>query len=317
MSSGTMSSAIKKLGLSLLFFYSIASAALQAIPDATFTTLPARTIQGYLMIVSARINDQGPFDFLVDTGTNTTLIDPALAKQLVLQAKDKLQLSSLAKSAAVSRYFLQKFNVGPASVSNLEALAVPLRQLATLDHKIRGVLGMNFLLQFSFRLDFDHQLMELYPFPGDATVPAGLRVPVTINESRLLVTVASGAAPHGSWKLALDSGISQTLIFEQRMEKSIAAGSQFAKDSRMMQVSTNLAEHTASTVQLKDISIAETRLTQLEVLILKNDLQKPSDPQDGLLPAVAFHSVFFDRSNATLIFSPSPGTSSMASIQKH
>jgi predicted aspartyl protease len=318
MSSETMSSAaIKRLSLSFLLFYCVASAALQVAPDALSTTLPARTIQGYLMIVSVRINDQGPFDFLVDTGTNSTLIDPALAKQLALQAKDKLQLSSLAKSVAVSRYFLQKLKVGPASVSNLEVLAVPLTQLTALDHKIRGVLGMNFLLQFSFRLDFDHQLMELYPFPEDATVPTGLQVPVTINESRLLVTVASDAAPHGSWKLALDSGICQTLVFEQRIEKRIVAGGRFAQASRMMQVSTNLAEHMASTVQLKDISIAEARLPQMEVVILKNDLQKPSDPQDGLLPAVAFHSVFFDRSNATLIFSPSPVASSMASIQKH
>jgi hypothetical protein len=313
----TMSTtAIKRLGLSFLIFYCVASAAQQVATDANSTTLPARIIHGYLMIVSVAINDQGPFDFLVDTGTNTTLIDPALAKQLVVQPTDKLQLSSLAKSISVPRYFLQKFKVGPASVSNLEALALPLTQLTLLDHEIRGVLGMNFLLQFSFRMDFDHSLMELYPFPEDAQVPAGLRVPVTINESRLLVTVASDAAPNGSWKLALDSGICQALVFEQRIEKSVVASNRFKKTSRMMQVSTNLAEHVAFTVDLNDLFIAEKRLPIMEVVILKNDLQK-SDPQDGLLPAVAFHSVFFDRSNATLIFSPSPEAAAMASIQKH
>jgi predicted aspartyl protease len=311
-----MTGATKKLGLSFLVFYCVSSAALQSVIDANSTTLPARVIQGYLMVVSVNVNDQGPFDFLVDTGTNTTLIDPALVKQLALHPKDRLQLSSLAKSTAVPRYFLQRFNVGPASISNLEALAVSLPQLAALDHKIRGVIGMNFLLQFSFRLDFDHRIMELYPSPEDARIPAGLRVPVTINESRLLVTVASDTAPHGSWRLALDSGICQPLIFEQRIEKSIFAGNRLAKAGRMIQVSTNLAEHTASTFQLNDISIAETRLPQMEVVILKNDLQKSSDPQDGLLPAVAFHSVFFDRSNATLIFSPSPETTSIAAAQK-
>jgi predicted aspartyl protease len=306
--------AIKRLGLSFLIFYCVVSVAQQASTDST--TLSARIIQGYLMVVKVNVNDQGPFDFLVDTGTNTTLIDPALATQLAVPPKDKLQLSSLAKSSSVPRYFLQKFKVGPASVSNLEALALPLTQLAALDHKIRGVLGMNFLLQFSFRLDFDHSLMELYPFPEEAQVPAGLRVPLTINESRLLVTVASDAAPHGSWKLALDSGICQALVFEQRIEKSVVASNRFTKISRMMQVSTNLAEHVASTVQLNDLFIAETRLPKMEAVVLKNDLQK-SDPQDGLLPAVAFHSVFFDRSNATLIFSPSPEARSVASIQDH
>lgn len=292
---------IKGLGLSFLFFYCIASTALQT---ATPTTLPARIVQGYLMVVSVNVNNHGPFDFLVDTGTNTTLIDPALAKELALQAKDKLELSSLARATTVPRYFLEKFSLGPASVSNLETLGVPLTQLAALDHKIRGVLGMNFLLQFSFRLDFDRSLMEIYPFPEEALVPEGLKVPVTINESRLLVTVASDAAPHGSWRLALDSGIAQPLIFEQRIEKSTVASHRFAKDSRMMQVSTNLAEHSASTVRLDDLAIAETQLPQMEVVILRNDLQKKSDPQDGLLPAAAFHSVFFDRRNATLIVNP-------------
>jgi predicted aspartyl protease len=303
------STAAKGLGLSFLFFYCLASAALQA---ANSTTLPARTLQGYLMIVRVNVNDHGPFDFLVDTGTNTTLIDPALAKELALRAKDKLELSSLAKAAAVPRYFLQKFNVGPATISNLEALAVPLTQLTALDHKIRGVLGMNFLLHFSFRLDFDHSLMELYPFPEDAMVPKGLRVPAVLNDSRLLISVVSTAAPHGSWKLALDSGICQPLVFEDRIEKSTVAHNRSVKLDRVMQVSTNLAEHTGTTVLLNDISIADAKLPRTEVVILKNDLQKPSDPQDGLLPAVAFHSVFFDRTNATVIFSPSPEAAAVA-----
>src|SRR5579871_5078440 len=126
-----MSRATKGLGLSFLIFYCFAAAALQGAADTNSTTLPARIIQGYLMVVSVNVNDQGPFDFLVDTGTNTTLIDPALAKQLALQTKDKLHLSSLAKSTDVPRYFLQKFKVGPASVSNLEALAVSLAQLTS------------------------------------------------------------------------------------------------------------------------------------------------------------------------------------------
>jgi hypothetical protein len=36
------------------------------------------------------------------------------------------------------------------------------------------------------------------------------------------------------------------LVFEQRIEKRIVAGGRFAQASRMMQVSTNLAEHMAS-----------------------------------------------------------------------
>jgi hypothetical protein len=312
-----MTFAAKKLAVSLLLLLCAASThAAPAAPDQTTNTnLPVRTIAGYLMVVSVSINDRGPFDFLVDTGTNTTLIDPALAMELGLTPKDSLQLASLASATSVPRYYLQTFRVGPASASNQEALAVPLPQITALDSKIRGVLGMNFLLHFSFRLNYDRQTLELYPFPEAADVPAGLRVPVEINESRLLIKVASSASPRGSWKLALDSGIAQFLVFQKRIVPPSGPGA-CGRANCLMHVSTNLADHSASTMLLHDVSIAEVLLPETQVVVLRNDLQKPSDPQDGLLPAAPFHSVFFDRTNATVILSPSPGTMSMAGLQR-
>lgn len=309
-----MARSAKKIAFIVLFccWAASASAAPHPEPD-TNTHLRVRVIAGYLMVVSVSINDRGPFDFLIDTGTNTTLIDPQLATELALQPKDRLTLASLASATDVPRYYFQTFRVGPASVSNQEALAVPLPQLTALDHKIRGVLGMNFLLQFSFRLDYEHRALELYPFPESAQAPAGLRVPVEINESRLLIKVGSEASPSGSWKLALDSGIAQFLVFQDRIA---AVDRSCGKANCLMQVATNLADHRASTILLHDVSIAGAHLPETQVVVLHNDLQKPSDHQDGLLPAAPFRSVFFDRTNATVIFSPVPGPFTMASFQQ-
>jgi predicted aspartyl protease len=304
----------KIFALTLLVSCCAASAHAFHSPDSDANThLRVRILAGYLMVVGVSINDRGPYDFLIDTGTNTTLIDPQLATELGLQAKDRLKLASLASATDVPRYYFQTFRVGPASVSNQEALAVPLPQLTAFDRKIRGVLGMNFLLQFSFRLDYDRHTLELYPFPESAQVPSGLRVPVEINESRLLIKVGSEASPSGSWKLALDSGISQLLVFQDRIvptERSCGTA------NCLMQVATNLAEQSASTIRLHDVSIAGTRLPETQVVVLRNDLQKPSYRQDGLLPAAPFRSVFFDRTNATIIFSPVPGPFTMASFQR-
>lgn len=309
-----MARSAKNIAFILLFACcASAFAAPNSQDSSTNTHLRVRVIAGYLMVVSVSINDRGPFDFLIDTGTNTTLIDPQLATELGLQPKDSLKLASLASATDVPRYYFQTFRVGPASVSNQEALAVPLPQLTALDHKLRGVLGMNFLLQFSFRLDYEHRTLELYPFPESAQVPAGLRVPVEINESRLLIKVGSDASPSGSWKLALDSGIAQFLVFQDRIA---AAERSCGRANCLMQVATNLADQRASTVLLHDVSIADAHLPETQVVVLRNDLQKPSDLQDGLLPAAPFRSVFFDRTNATVIFSPVPGPFTMASFQQ-
>lgn len=313
----TMNNAAKKFGLSFLFLCCAGLAvALPSTPDTRpDNTISVRTLRGYLMIAEVCINDRGPFDFLVDTGSNTTLLDPELAAELGLHAKDKLQLASLSSAVGVPRYFLGKLSVGAASLSNLEALALPLTQLRALDDNIRGVLGMNFLLHFSFRLDFDRPALELYSFPETARVPAGLRVPVEINQARLLIPVASSAAPHGSWRLTLDSGISQLLIFEDRMASTDEAPCN--ESACLMQVTTNLSQQQAATRLLSDVSISDARLPEQEVVVLRNDQQKSTDPQDGLLPAAPFRSVFFDRATATVIFSPAPGATSMAALQNH
>src|SRR5260370_26220772 len=99
----------------------------------------------------------GPFDFLVDTGTNTTLIEADLAAELGLVPVDRLSLTTLTGSEPVPRYFLEETRVGSASVPQLEALAGPLQQLRSLDRNIRGSLGMNFLAAFSFRLAYEYQ----------------------------------------------------------------------------------------------------------------------------------------------------------------
>jgi len=305
--------AVKKIALSLLLLCCAATA--QPSDPIANSTLPVRTLRGYLMIAGVTINERGPFDFLIDTGTNTTLLDPQLAAELHLQPKDRLQLASLSNSAGVPRYFLQKINLGPAALSNLEALAVPLPQLRELDRNIRGILGMNFLLHFSFRLDFDHSAVEIYPFPETARIPGGLRMPVQINESRLLIAVASAAAPHGTWKLALDSGISQLLLFQDRIVPQRENSKPSPQPKRLMQVSTNLARQTASTRLLQDVSISAAPLPDQEIVVLRNDLLKATDPQDGLLPAALFHSVFFDRMTATIIVSLPSAPVSMAGLQ--
>jgi predicted aspartyl protease len=255
------------------------------------------------MVVSVSVNDRGPFDFLVDTGTNTTLIDPELAKDLDLKPAGQMSLTSLAQSVSVARYFLQTFRVGPASVSNLEALAVPLPQLHALGGKIRGILGMNFLLEFSFLLDYEQQRLELFPFPELARAPEGLRVRAEINDWRILIPVASPASPRGSWKLALDSGISQLLVFEDRMGTSGKGIDRCSQANCLMQVATNLSRQNASIVRLHDLRIGDTHLRDVAAVVLRNQLLNPADPGDGLLPAALFRSVFFDRSNGSVVFS--------------
>jgi predicted aspartyl protease len=291
----------RAISRSLCFFVFLAvlpSVIQGADTDNPSTNLAVRTVNGYLMVVHVSINGQGPFDFLVDTGTNSTLVDPGLAAELHLKAVDRMALATLADAAPVVRYYADTIQAGQASVAHLELLGAPLTEIRAVDSRIRGVLGMNFLLQFSFLLDYRHQRMAIFPLPDSVPVPAGRRVNVQINDSRILIPVASQSSPQGSWNLVLDSGIGNILLFQSRV-RSLASPCVAAPC--IMQVATNGSNYAASAVVIPEMMIAERSLINQSAIVLRNDLLKTTDPQDGLLPASLFRSVFFDRSNATLV----------------
>jgi len=285
----------------LLVLSAIPAAIHAADADDSRSNLAVRTVNGYLMVVRVSVNGQGPFDFLVDTGTNTTLVDPGLAADLKLKPVDRTALATLADATPVVRYFADIVQAGRASVAHLELLGAPLTEIRAVDSRIRGVVGMNFLLQFSFLLDYRHQRMAIFPFPDSAPVPAGRPVNVQINDSRILIPVASQSSPQGIWNLVLDSGIGSVLLFQNRV-RTIA--SPCAVAPCMMQVATNGSNYAAPTVVIPEMLVAEHSLINQSAIVLRNDLLKPNDPQDGLLPASLFRSVFFDRSNATLVVEP-------------
>src|SRR5256885_12301032 len=93
----------RNLALNLLLFCCTASAVAVAASTGSDpnTTLAVRTLRGYLMVVSVSINEHGPLDFLVDTGSNTTVIEPELAAERSLKPTARLRLSFLRSATAV------------------------------------------------------------------------------------------------------------------------------------------------------------------------------------------------------------------------
>src|ERR1700728_2124397 len=63
-------------------------------------------VQHALIVIPVRINQAGPFDFMVDTGSQVTVIDPSLAAELDLRPQGKVGLVSVASVAQASATIL-------------------------------------------------------------------------------------------------------------------------------------------------------------------------------------------------------------------
>jgi predicted aspartyl protease len=258
-----------------------------------------RTLRGFLPVVSISVNSRGPFDFLVDTGSNTTLIDPALAAELGLAPADRLRITTLTGSEAVPRYFVNEIQAGNTKLGDVEVLSSPLTELQRVDKKIRGILGTNFLTAFSFRLDYEHRRLELFDAAESLEITGGTRVPVELTESRMLIRVESKAARRGTWKLALDSALAQPVVFEDRMAEDFRRNDACIGVCTMT-VRTNSFRTTEAARSTADISIGKMLLRDLP-MVMPADSTEETRLEDGLLPVVLFRSITFDRPGGSVV----------------
>jgi hypothetical protein len=65
--------------------------------------LPFRTVNRHQMIVPVSINHAGPFSFLLDTGTQMTMVEPALAAALHLETTGNAEVAMLTRGPPIGR----------------------------------------------------------------------------------------------------------------------------------------------------------------------------------------------------------------------
>ncbi|WP_235522709.1 retropepsin-like aspartic protease, partial [Caulobacter sp. Root342] len=149
--------------------------------------------------VKARVNGQGPFDFLVDTGANSSVITAELASQLDLPRGASSNLHSIAGSQSVETAKVATLSVGKRSRANMTVAILPREQL-----RIDGVLGLEWLDRASLLLDFKRRRMtvgEALPLVDAQTVtveakllPGGLTlIDAFMPLQRLIAFVDSGS----------------------------------------------------------------------------------------------------------------------------
>jgi Aspartyl protease len=71
-----------------------------------------RLVAHALIVIPVKVNQQGPFDFMVDTGSQVTVVDPSLAAELSLKPRGTVGLVSTASYAHASISVLDSLEAG-------------------------------------------------------------------------------------------------------------------------------------------------------------------------------------------------------------
>ena len=282
------------LGL-VSIIYAVAGQAVHA-----HTPVGFRLVSDALVVVPVLINEEGPFDFLLDTGTSTTIITPGLARQLNLQASGNVSLITLAGTEVVPQTVLDSLALGAKSIKRLEVLFDDLRGVRAVDAKIRGVLGQNFLSRFNYLLSYRERCIE---FEEDGDLESrltGTRLAVEQREGKLIVSSQATTPWQETLRLALDSGASHLVLFAAARNR---LGFRMEPPGTGFLAATNAAGNHVKLRRLQSLQIGSERLANLPVALIE-DHAPLERYEDGLLPTRLFRAIFFQNDKHQVILNP-------------
>jgi Aspartyl protease len=112
----------------------------------------------HLVILQAFVNNAGPYDFLLDTGSQVTMIDQSLVSELKLQTATTAAVVGVSVKGQGGKYALVKsVRVGDsAKVESIYVLAFDMKDIRSAGYAIRGLIGEDFLSHFDVTIDHTH-----------------------------------------------------------------------------------------------------------------------------------------------------------------
>jgi hypothetical protein len=265
-------------------------------------SLTLRCIQDDLIVVRVLINRTGPYDFLVDTGSQITTVDPALASDLYLRIEGTTGVSGVATQSRSAIAFLDLIEVGSHSVPKSFAVIQDIAELKAADPSICGILGENFLSHFDLLIDNRLQILCLDESKTLAQAVKGEHIPLErpygprddMPFTRpMIVSVRLTTADVAPVPLRLDSRSNLALLFAAQPRLLRASVSR----APMLKRVVNGVEQAFALLPAQDLLVGACPVRQVSFVIPMNGFGSgPSPRKDGLLPTSALERIFISYS---------------------
>jgi hypothetical protein len=248
-----------------------------AVSQPAQPTLKLMIVSGRPVVEGVYLNGQGPYRFLLDTGSQKNQVEAGLARKLGLAATFQRDLYTPAGPSHVQGGKVSQVALGSAQAENQDFLFTNFDGIHTLSPEIRGILGQEFLSHFDYTLDFKHHLLTFGGAPA-----AGVRVAVSVAYGRMEVPTSEG-------RLVLDSGADMLFLFRKSLRPPNAHISSAGGQSASVTIEN-----------APDLRIGDRTYHPMQA-----QFQEVSDaPEAGLLPVSLFHAVFVSNSEGYVVFDP-------------
>lgn len=219
------------------------------------------------IVLDVMVNDEGPYRFLLDTGTSRSIVSATLARELRAPVVAQSELVSNAGTEMQLVVSLDSLSVAAAHVGRVLAPVLADARLAEIGPGVRGVLGQDFLSEFNYTLDYRRARLT---WDGPLTCDAADAVPLVAAEGRFVMALeGEDSTP---LRLVPDSGADAPVLFRAAPPREIAS-------------------------TLPPLRIGAVRLTNVAAY----NVQRADPNADGLLPLHRFAAVSFAAGGGCLV----------------
>jgi hypothetical protein len=219
--------------------------------------------------VSATVNGEGPFTFVIDTGAGSTAIADSVAHRLGLRPLPPVLVHGITEARMTPAVVIDRLRINGLAFRNLSCPVFPRQQLGA-----DGLLGLDVLDRFRLRLDIVSRTASLtmpgmrLTMGGDAILGSRVRRRLRSARGRFGQMILSQVTADGQTVAAfIDSG-AQYSIGNRALARAVAArkpdGGLFAREVPVYGVTGQSL--TADLLSIDDLRLGPTRMGQTPML---------------------------------------------------
>jgi predicted aspartyl protease len=241
--------------------------------------------------VPVTLNGQGPFLFMLDTGSNRSSVSSDLAARMALPVVAKAVMVTATGRQDQLVVKIDRLVAGTAARTGVLASVVTASHLSAASAGIDGIIGQDFLSAFNYTLDYRKKRVS-----WDAEAPSGerdVRLSLVKQDGRFLVELPQRDR---TLRFVPDSGAEHFVIFERNGEAPVSLG----PATRRAQLFSVTGTRDARVTVLRRLLVGSTIIeNQWALVVPRNEPDAPAG--DGLLPLRLFASVSFNCAEAYMV----------------
>jgi predicted aspartyl protease len=265
--------------------------------------VPFRSLADGLIIVPVMVNGSGPFDFVLDTGSSATAIDPRLAKKLALPMNGKSVDIGIKDASDRELVHIDTLSVGKGTVTDLDVMAR--ENVIGAIRRLSGTLGEDYLRKFDLIIDNRQHIVIFDPNPGSLALGLqGEHLEVTRQgtyrggQTRDRVILRGHSDEFGSTTFLVDSGATNLIVLLPPSKWRLLG---FPFSSLITDASGRTKDISVRTQFVGKLSFGEKHLRNLTAIALSSEGEADVD---AFLPTRIFDRIFICHSDNYVILDP-------------